>query len=102
MENKNDDVNVNIQSDGPLPAFAWLMAGIGIGAVAGILLAPRSGEDTREWISTQSKNGMDTVNSKVRQTGRQVGDWIDESRQRVLDAVGAGQDAFSKAKSETS
>jgi gas vesicle protein len=97
METKNDDVN--IQSDGPRPGFAWLMAGIGIGAVAGILLAPRSGEDTREWVSTKSKNGMDTVNSKVRQTGRQVGDWIDGSRQRVLEAVSAGQDAFSKAKS---
>ena len=102
MENKNDDVNVNIQSDGPLPAFAWLMAGIGIGAVAAILLAPRSGEDTPEWISTKGKNGMDTVDSKVRQTGQQVGDWIDESRDRVLEAGSAGRDAFSKTKPETS
>jgi gas vesicle protein len=102
MKTKNDDVNVKMQSGGPLPGFAWLMAGIGIGAVAEILLSPLSGEDTREWISSKSKNGMDTVNSKVRQTGRQVGDWIDGSRQRVLGAVSAGQDAFSKAKSETS
>jgi gas vesicle protein len=102
METKNDDVNVKMQSGGPLPGLTWLMAGIGIGAVAGILLAPRSGEDTREWISTKSKSGMDAVNSKVRQTGRQVGDWIDESQHRVLDAVSAGRDAFSKTKSETS
>lgn len=102
MKTQDDEVRMKIQTDSPLPSFTWLIAGIGIGAVAGILLAPQSGENKREWISTKSKNGMDTVNSKVRQTGQRVGDWIDEGQHRVREAVNAGRDAFSKAKSGTS
>jgi gas vesicle protein len=102
MKTQDDEVNMKIQTDSPLPSFTWLIAGIGIGAVAGILLAPQSGENTRDWVSNKCKSGMDTVNSKVRQTGQQVEDWIDEGQHRVREAVNAGRDAFGKAKSETS
>jgi gas vesicle protein len=97
-----DDVNMKMQP-GSLPSkFAWLIAGVGIGAVAGILLAPQSGENTREWISTKCKDGIDTVNSKVRHTGQQVGDWIDQGQHQVSEAVSAGRLAFTKAKAATS
>ena len=102
MKTQDDDVNMKTQPCSPLSQFMWLIAGVGIGAAAGILLAPQSGENTREWISTTSKKGMDTVNSKVRQTGQQIGDWIDEGQHQVREAVSAGRGAFSKAKSGTS
>jgi gas vesicle protein len=102
MTTQDDDVNAKVQSGSPLSRFTWLIAGVGIGAAVGILLAPQSGDNMREWISTKSKNGMDTVNSKVRQTGQQVEDWINEGQHRVREAVNAGRDAFSKAKSGTS
>jgi len=93
-----EDLNMKTQSGSSLSAFSWLVAGIGIGAVAGILLAPRSGEDTREWISSRCKNGMAIVNSKVRQTTQQVGEWVDQSKHQVSEAVTAGREAYSKAK----
>ena len=99
MKTQDDGVRMKIRTDSWLPSFTWLIAGIGIGAIAGILLAPQSGENTREWISTKGKNGMNTVNSRVRQTGQQVGGLIDEGQHRVREAVNAGRDAFSKAKS---
>lgn len=76
----------------------YLLFGLAVGAVAGVLLAPRSGEDTREWISAQCKTGIDTVNAKARQTRQNVGDWIDENKQQVTKAVSAGRDAYHKAK----
>jgi gas vesicle protein len=99
MKTQNDDVNVKMQCGSSPSGLTWLVAGIGIGAVAAILLTPQSGEDTREWISTKYKTGIDTVNSKVRQTGQQVGDWIDQGQHQVSAAVSAGRDAFKKAKS---
>lgn len=99
MKTQDDDVNMKTECGSPQAGFIWLIAGIGIGAAAAILLAPQSGEDTREWISTKYKTGIDTVNSKVRQTGQQVGDWIDQGRHQVSTAVSAGRDAFKKAKS---
>ena len=97
MKTHDDEVNMKIQTHSPLPSFTWLIAGIGVGAVAGILLASQSGENTREWVSNKCKTGMDTVNSKVSQTSQQVEDWIDEGQHRVREAVNAGRDAFGKA-----
>jgi len=102
VKTEDDDVSMKIQAGSPLSRFAWLIVGVGLGAVTGILLAPQSGENTREWISTKCKSGIDTVNSKVRQTGQQVGEWVDQGQHRVREAVSAGRDAFSNAKSGTS
>jgi gas vesicle protein len=99
MKTEDDDANMRTQAGSSLSRFTWLIAGVGIGAVAGILLAPQSGDNTREWISTKCKNGIGTVNSKARQTGQRVGGWIDQGQHQVREAVKAGRDAFSKAKS---
>jgi gas vesicle protein len=102
MNNQDCDVNTGMRPGSALSKLAWLVAGVGIGAAAGILLAPRSGEDTREWISAKCKDGIDTVNSKVKRTGRQVGDWIDESQHQVTEAMSAGREAYTKAKASAS
>ena len=76
----------------------YLVAGLGIGALVGVLLAPQSGDETREWFATKYKDGMDSVNAKVKQTREQVADLIDRGQQQVGEAVDKGRQAFSKAK----
>ena len=98
MKTKNDDRNLTTPLGSPVSRLVWLIAGVGIGAVAGILLAPQSGEDTRDWISTKCKSGMRSMNSQVRQTSQSVGDWIGQSQHQVSEAVSAGREAFNKAK----
>lgn len=98
MKTQNDDRQLTAPSSGSLSRLVWLIAGVGIGAVAGILLAPQSGEDTRDWISTKCKSGMQNMNSKVKQTSQSVGDWIGQSQHQVSEAVSAGREAFSRAK----
>jgi gas vesicle protein len=102
MKTQDCDANARVQPGSALSKLAWLVAGVGIGAAAGMLLAPQSGEDTREWIATKCKDGIDTVNSQVKKTSQQVGDWIDESQDKVSEAVTAGQKAYSKAKANAS
>jgi gas vesicle protein len=76
----------------------YLVAGLGIGALVGILLAPRSGDETREWFATKCKDGMDSINAKVKQTRQQVSELIDRGQQQVGEAVNKGREVFSKAK----
>jgi gas vesicle protein len=71
--------------------LTYLVAGLGIGALVGILLAPQSGDETREWFATKYKDGMDSVDAKVKQTRQQV-------QEQVGEAVDKGREAFSKAK----
>jgi gas vesicle protein len=77
--------------------FAYLVAGLGIGAAVSIILAPRSGAETRQWIASKCLNGIDTANKKVRQTRHQVKSILDLGQQKISEAVVAGQAAISKS-----
>ena len=45
--------------------FPYFLVGMGLGAVAGLLLAPRSGEETREYLRERSIKGLDTLNQQA-------------------------------------
>ena len=100
QNNEGDKAEVKTQRSNPMWRLTWLIAGVGIGAAAGILLAPQSGEDTREWISDKYDDGIHTAKVKAERMRKRVGDWIDQSQERVTDAVNAGGDALQKAVKE--
>ena len=45
-------------------AIMWFLAGLGLGALVGVLYAPRSGRETREAIRSTASEGKD-FNSTV-------------------------------------
>jgi gas vesicle protein len=98
MNSQGDEHNEKKQGNHQGSRVSYLVAGLGIGAMFGILLAPRSGDDTREWIASKCKNGMDSVNTRVRQTSQHFAQVIDRGQQQVSDAVNTGREAFKKAK----
>jgi gas vesicle protein len=65
--------------------FRNFLIGLGIGFGLGLLVAPLSGEDTREWLS-------DTAEGSLRQLRRHGRRWIVQA-QDVLDK---GEDTVSK------
>jgi len=84
--------------------FAYLLAGIGIGTVIGVLFAPRSGNETREFLSDKANEGTEFVKRK----GREVCDQADHviakgketlqrQRENVEAAVEAGKKAYREA-----
>src|SRR5258708_1542341 len=52
-----------------------LGVGIGIGVLLGIVLAPRSGKDTQEWLVEKGKEGAQRVNDKVVELGSAAKRW---------------------------
>jgi gas vesicle protein len=58
----------------------WFLAGLGIGAIAGILYAPRSGEETRETILSRAEEGREYVRERGRQAREQASAWADRGR----------------------
>ena len=43
--------------------FVWFLAGLGLGALAGVLYAPRSGRETRQAILRLVRNEQTAANS---------------------------------------
>ena len=100
MRNQMEDQNEKTECTSHGSAFAFLVAGLGIGAAFSVFLAPQSGADTRQWIATKCLDGIDAANVKVRQARLRVHELVDQGQQKVSEAVIARREAFGKAKAE--
>ena len=84
--------------------FAWFLAGLGIGAVVGVLYAPKSGNETRQEIMSKAEEGRDFVVTRARQAREQANQWVDRGRdvigqqkENLSSAVQAGKQAYRDA-----
>lgn len=96
VKNQGDVQDATIPSNNRNSTFAYLVAGLGIGAAVSIFLAPRSGAETRQWIANKCLNGLNTANEKVRQTRLHVKDMLDQGQQKISEAIVAGRKASGK------
>jgi gas vesicle protein len=100
MRNQAEDQGAKMECARHGSAFAFLVAGLGIGAALSVFLAPQSGAETRQWISTKCLDGVDAANVKVRQARLRCSTLVDQGQQKLSEAVIARREAAGKAKAE--
>src|SRR6202040_321212 len=95
-------------SDNNSNSFLWFLAGLGLGAAAGILYAPRSGNETREVLRARAEEGREYVKNRAREAREQASQWADKGRDVVTQqkeqfraAYEAGRQAYHEATAET-
>ena len=57
--------------------------GATVGAVAGVLLAPKSGKETREELATAAQEAVEKAKVKVEEVKGKAGEVVEEVRQQV-------------------
>ena len=72
-------------------SLAWLLAGIGIGALVGILYAPNSGRETREDIAHGAREGSEYLRARTKQAAEHVGALVDKGKEQVGEYVERGR-----------
>ena len=107
-------------SDRDSNTFVWFLAGLGLGALAGVLYAPRSGAETREVLRARAEEGRDYVRGRAREevkfvarrfttrsastgTHSDLDDFLDEQLQdpEFRAAYEAGRQAYHEATADT-
>jgi len=90
-------------------SFVWFVAGMGLGALAGLLYAPRAGTETRDVLRARAEEGRDYMRSRAREARDQASEWVDRGREVVNQqkdqfraAYEAGRQAYQEATTETS
>jgi gas vesicle protein len=99
--------------------LAWLLVGLAVGALVGILYAPKSGRETREDIARGAREGTDYLSTHTKQVAEHVGTLVDKGKEqlgeyaergrrlvsdqsnRVAAAVEAGREAYRTTESST-
>lgn len=89
-------------------SLVWFLAGLGLGALAGVLYAPRSGAETRDALRARAEDGREYVRSRAREAKDQAQQWADRGREAVNQqkdqfraAYEAGRQAYHEATAET-
>jgi|SRR5579875_208981 len=75
--------------------FGYFLLGLGIGVAAGILWAPRAGEETRQLIAEKAGEGADYLKSRAQESTEYV-------RQRADDLKGTAADLYEKGRQTVS
>lgn len=70
-------------SDHDSNSFVWFLAGLGLGALAGVLYAPRSGSETRDVLRQRAEDSKDYVRNRAREAREQASQWADRGREVV-------------------
>lgn len=76
-------------SDNGSSKVAFFLAGMGIGAILALLFAPKSGKETREFLTQKAEEGKDYVTAKSR-----------EVRRQSEELLGKGKEALAKQKEQ--
>ena len=74
-------------------SFLWFLAGLGVGAVVGVLYAPKTGDEMRETIRNRAQEGADRARQQARRAREQASDWLDRGR----DVINQQKDQFRSA-----
>jgi gas vesicle protein len=84
--------------DNKVGAILTFALGVGVGAAAALLLAPKSGEELRGDIADGLSDGVDQVRNGGKVLRRKAQKIVALAQEHVHDAMEAGQDAYNHAK----
>ncbi len=86
---------------------SFFIVGLGVGALIGILFAPKSGEETREFLLDKADESREYAQKKARELRERADDLIERSKEimsrqkdSISAAVEAGKDAYQKEKAK--
>lgn len=82
--------------------LAGVIVGGALGAIAGILLAPQSGEETREMLGEASKDVAEKTDKTVKDIQDKAENVVSELQQKGDEIMGKIQDIINKQRNSSS
>jgi gas vesicle protein len=74
------------------------LAGLSVGAVATLMLAPQSGKDTQQLLADKLRGGLDQVASAGKKVRTEVKDLANRGKENVAEAIDASKEAYEQSR----
>lgn len=76
----------------------WFIAGLGLGAMLGVLFAPKAGKEIREGLVSGARDSKEFVASRSKQARDQINSVVDRSRDQISQYAERGKDLAGKGR----
>ena len=85
----------------------YFLMGLGIGSAVAILLAPKSGQETRRYIAGKTREANDFTRQKAREIKVRAEDAVErgketiaQTKDQIATAIEVGRDTYNREKSK--
>lgn len=76
----------------------YVLLGAMIGAATALLLAPRTGMETRKLLATKAREGAELVSNRTKTVAGKTTDILQQQRDQLAAALEAGKQAYREEK----
>ena len=90
-----------------MPNVNYFLVGLGIGSAVAILLAPKSGQETRQYIADKTREANDFTRQKAREIKIRAEDAVERSKEtiaqtkeQIATAIEVGRETYNREKSK--
>ena len=70
-------------NDSGASGLGWFLAGLGVGALIGVLYAPKAGKETREDLANAARDAKDKAEELIEQGKQRANEYVEQGKQYV-------------------
>ena len=89
-------------NDNGISGFGWFLAGLGVGALVGVLYAPKAGKETREDLVASALDARDRAAVLAQQAQDRAAEFAAQGKQQVGEYVDRGKEYYDRGRTQWS
>jgi gas vesicle protein len=99
VQNFNAEEMVMAQNESGA-GFGWFLAGLGIGALIGVLYAPKSGKETREELVSGALEAKEKAAILAQRGAEAASQYVDQGKQVAGEYADKGREFYEKGRTQ--
>jgi gas vesicle protein len=92
--------DVTIDNESGISGLGWFLAGLGVGALVGVLYAPKTGRETREDLVAGAMDAKDRASVMAHQAQDKANQYAAQGKQQVHDYVDRGREYYDRGRTQ--
>ena len=87
-------------NDSSVGGFGWFLAGLGVGALVGVLYAPKSGRETRDDLVAGAMDARGKAQDLYAQGSDVAGQYVDKGKEVASEYVDKGKEYIDRGRTQ--
>ena len=87
-------------NDSSVGGFGWFLAGLGVGALVGVLYAPKSGRETRDDLVAGAMDARGKAQDLYAQGSDVAGQYVDKGKEAASEYVDKGKEYIDRGRTQ--